>query len=280
MAFKNQFKTVLLLGILTALLLFLGSFFGKSGLTIAIIFVLAMNILTYFFSDKLILAMYRAKETTKKDHPELHKIVEEICKTANIPKPKIFIIPTNNANAFCTGRSPKNASIAFTEGILNLLNKNELKGVAAHELAHDKNRDILIATIAATIAGIISYVAMMARYAPIFGDREKDSGNIIQLLLLSILAPILALLLQLAISRSREYIADETGAKFIKDPLALASALGKLEKANSQKPLLFGNPSTSSLFIVKPFRGSTILNLFSTHPDINSRIQRLKELKI
>ena len=280
MTFKNQIKTVLFLGILTAILLFIGSFFGKSGLTIAIIFVLAMNILTYFFSDKLILAMYRAKETTKKEHPELHKIVEEICKTANIPKPKIFIIPTDNANAFCTGRSPKNASIAFTKGILNLLNKNELKGVAAHELAHDKNRDILIATIAATVAGIISYVAMMARYATIFGDKDRDSGNVIQLLLLSILAPIIALLLQLAISRSREYIADETGAKFIKDPVALASALGKLEKANSQNPLRFGNPSTSSLFIVKPFRGSAILNLFSTHPDINSRIQRLKELKI
>ncbi len=280
MTLKNQLKTALLLGILTAILLFIGSFFGKSGLTIAIIFVLAMNILTYFFSDKLILAMYRAKETTKKEHPELHKIVEEICKTANIPKPKIFIIPTDTPNAFCCGRNPKNASIAFTKGILNLLNKNELKGVAAHELAHDKNRDILIATIAATVAGIISYVAMMARYATIFGDKDRDSGNVIQLLLLSILAPIIALLLQLAISRSREYIADETGAKFIKDPVALASALGKLEKANSQNPLRFGNPSTSSLFIVKPFRGSAILNLFSTHPDINSRIQRLKELKI
>jgi len=281
MSFKNQIKTVLLLGILTAILLFIGSFFGKSGLTFAIILVLAMNLITFFFSDKIVLAMYKAKLTTKQDHPELHSTVKEICKEANIPKPKIFIIPTDNSNAFACGRSPKNSSIALTQGIISLLNKEELKGVIAHELAHIKNRDILIATIAATIAGIISYAAMMARFAAIFGGmRDRDSGNIIQLILLSILAPIIALLLQLAISRSREYIADETGAKLIKDPLALASALEKLEKSNSKNPLKFGNPSTSSLFIVKPFRGSTVLNLFSTHPSIDLRIQKLKEMKI
>lgn len=282
MAIVNQVKTVLLLGILTGILLVAGSFFGKTGLTIAIIIVVLMNFGTYFFSDKLVLKMYRAKKVSKKQAPELHSIVEDICKEADLPKPKIFIIPTDNPNAFCCGRNPKHASIAFTQGILHLLDKEELRGVAAHELAHDKNRDILVATVAATIAGIISYLAFMARFAAIFGGMggDRDRGNIFELLALAIIAPIVALIIQLAISRSREFLADESGAKLIKTGQPLASALRKLHVASKQHPLRFGSQATSHLFIVNPFSGRSLMNLFSTHPNVEERIRRLNALKI
>jgi heat shock protein HtpX len=278
---ENHIKTVLLLGILTGILLGVGSFFGKTGLTIAIIFVVLMNFITYFFSDRIVLRMYNAHLIEKHDHQKLHQMVEEICRTANIPKPKLYVMKSDNLNAFATGRNPKHASVAFTTGILNTLNERELKGVTAHELAHVKNRDILIATIAATIAGVISYVAQMAQFAAIFGGGSDDDGNsLIHLLLLAIVAPIAAVIIQLAISRAREYIADNTGAKLIKDPLALASALGKLEHSAKTHPLRHGNEATASLFIVNPFRGKAIFNLFSTHPDINDRIKRLKEMRM
>ena len=279
----NQIKTILLLGVLTGLLLLIGSLIGgQQGLFIALIFALLMNFVTYWFSDKIVLAMYRAKEASKSQSPVLHSIVEEICKKTGLPKPKIYIIPIDTLNAFATGRNPKNAAVAATEGILKALNKDELRGVLAHEMGHIKNRDILITTIAATIASIISYIAYMARWAAIFGSGDRDRGgsvNIIGLLLLSILAPIAALVIQLAISRSREYFADETGAKTLKDSESLASALEKIERSVKINPLRFGNAATSSLFIVNPFSGQAFITLFSTHPPTHERAKRLRAMK-
>lgn len=276
----NQIKTVLLLGILTGIILFAGSFFGKTGLTLAIIFVVLMNFFTYFFSDKLILTMYNAHLVEKQDHPKLHSIVEEVSKLANIPKPKIYVMKSDISNAFATGRNPDHAAVAVTTGILKLLSNSELKGVLAHEIAHIKNRDILIATIAATLAGLISYLAQMAQFAAIFGGRDDDNNNILGMLLLAIIAPIAAVIIQLAISRAREYLADESGARFIKDPLSLANALNKLHKDKSIHPLRHGNPATASLFIVNPFTTNTLVSLFSTHPPMEKRISRLKSLLV
>ena len=278
----NQIKTVLLLGALTALLLFIGSIFGGTqGLTIAFVFVILMNFGTYFYSDKLVLMMYRAKKVSKSQALGLHNIIEELCKEAKLPKPAVYIIPTDNPNAFATGRNKNHAAVAVTQGILNLLTKEELKGVLAHELAHIKNRDILISTIAATIAGVISYLAMMARFAAIFGgSRDRDSGNVLELLFLAFLSPIIAMIIQLAISRSREYLADATGAKIIHDGKPLASALLKLEHASKYHPLRFGNEATSHLFIVNPFKGRVLLSLFSTHPPVQERVKKLKELSL
>ncbi len=278
----NQIKTVLLLGILTALLLFVGQYFaGTQGLTIAFIFVLIMNVGTYWFSDKIVLKMYRAKEVTASQYPKIHRIVSNLCKKAGLPKPKVYIIPTEAVNAFCTGRSPKHASIAFTNGILKLLNEDELKGVAAHELAHDKNRDMLISTIAATIAGVISYLAFMARFAAIFGrSNSRDSGRMFEMLALAILAPILALIIRLAISRSREYLADATGAKLIHNGKPLASALLKLEKASKKIPMRMGSEATNHMFIVCPIRARrSLLSMFSTHPNVTNRVQKLNQMK-
>lgn len=282
MAFFNQIKTVLLLGILTGILLGLGYLLGgTSGLTIGLIFALVMNILSFWFSDKIVLFMYRAKEASKSQYPGLYNIVDEICKQANMQKPlKIYIIPSESPNAMCTGRSPKHYILACTQGILKLLNREELKGVLAHEVAHAKNRDILIATIAAVIAGTISYIAIITRYSLMFGrDRERSSANIIALLILAIIVPIAATIIQLAISRTREYLADATGSKFIKNAEPLAKALEKLEYASKKIPMKNANPSTAHLFIVKPFSAEGLLSLFSTHPATSSRIQKLKELK-
>lgn len=281
MAAMNQLKTVLLLGILTAVLLFVGNLFGSTGLTIAIVFVVAMNLVTYFFSHKLVLVMYRAKEAKKSDYPKLHKLVEDLAKKANIPKPKVYTIPTENLNAFATGNKPKNGVIACTEGILKLLSYKELEGVLAHEISHIKNRDILITTIAATIGGIISYIAMIVRFGAIFGDtRDRGSGNILVLLALSILAPLAAIIIQLAISRTREYQADASGASLIKDGEPLATALEKLHSHNKTHPMMFGNPATSSLFIVNPFdTRSFFVTLFSTHPAYNKRTERLRAMR-
>lgn len=279
--FINQLKTVLLLGTLTAVLLFIGSFFGKTGLTVAFIFVLAMNFFTYFFSDKLVLAMYRAKEVSRHDSPKLYEIVKGVAEKAKIPMPKVYIIPSNSPNAFATGRNSKHSAIAATQGILDLLNKEELEGVIAHEISHIKNHDILISTIAATIAGVISYLAFMARWGAIFGGmgRDRDSGNILELLVLAILAPLLATIIRLAISRSREYLADESGAKLVHNSKGLASALGKLHNNIQHNPLKFGNEVTSHLFIVNPFKKRSLLSLFSTHPNVISRIKKLEDLK-
>ncbi len=277
----QQLKTVLLLGILTALLLLIGSFFGLNGLTVAFILAVVMNFGSYFFSHKIVLFMYRASEASESEKPRLHHIVASIAREMDLPKPKIYVIPADHLNAFATGPSPKKSVVAFTRGIIEKLPEKELRGVVAHELAHIKNRDVLIATIAATIAAVISYVAYIARWAAIFGSggRNRDS-SVIELLLLSLIAPLVAVIIQLAISRAREYHADATGALTIKDPLALASALERLEKESKINPLGFGNAATSSLFIVRPFRGSGLLNLLSTHPPVAERARRLREMKI
>lgn len=281
---KNQIKTIILLGTLTALMLWFGSFWGRSGLFVALVFVLLMNFVTYFFSDKIVLAMYRAKEVKEKDSPNLFKIVKEVAHDAKIPMPRVYILPSETPNAFATGRNPKHSAVACTHGILNLLTKEELKGVIAHEISHIKNRDTLIMVIASTIAGVISYLAMMARFAAIFGGvggrDNRNGGNAISLLVLAIITPIIAMLIQLAISRSREYLADESGAKIIKNPDALASALEKLETGVKAHPLRMGSEATSSLFIVNPFRASTMLALLSTHPPMKERVKRLKEMKL
>lgn len=278
----NQIKTIILLSLLTGLMLIAGYFIGGNyGITIAFAIAILMNFGSYFYSDKIVLRMYRAQQAKKSEYPKLHKIVEEVSKNAGIPKPKVYIVPAENANAFATGRNPKNAVIACTQGILKILDDTELKGVIAHEIAHVKNRDILVATIAATIAAVISYLAMMARFAAIFGGMRDDrGGNGLSLLFLAILTPIIAVIIQLAISRSREYLADSTGAHFTKEPKALASALHKLEQANKNNPILFGNTATSSLFITNPFSARGLVSLFSTHPAMPERIKRLNEMKI
>jgi len=275
----NQIKTVLLLGTLSGLLLVIGYFVGgMNGLGIMFGISILFNLFTYLYSHKIVLMMYRAKEISKKDNPWLHGTIESICKEAKLPKPKIYIVPTETPNAFATGPSPKKAAVAVTNGILRLLSKNELKGVLAHEIAHVKNRDTLITTIAAMIGSAISFAAFMLRMMAVGQDRGR--GSPIALLLLGILAPIAAMIIQLAISRAREYIADESGARFIKDPLSLANALVRIEKGVYSQPLNFGNPATSSLFIIQPFRGQALLSLFSTHPSTVERVKRLKALKI
>ena len=279
---KNQLKTLVLLATLTGLLLWAGSLFGRSGLVIAAIFAILINFGSYYFSDRIVLFIYRAKPADKKKHAKLFHIIEELSKSAEIPVPKLYIVPSNTPNAFATGRNPKHSAVACTEGILELLNEKELKGVLAHELSHVKNRDTLIMTIAATIAGVISYLATVLRFGAMFGgsnDREHGN-NLLGFIFIAILAPIIALIIQLAISRSREYFADETGAKLVKDSDGLASALDKLERGVKYNPLSFGNEATSSLFIVNPFKASVLLTLFSTHPPVKERIKRLKELKL
>jgi heat shock protein HtpX len=224
--------------------------------------------------------MYRAQPVKKADAKELYEIVDEVRKKAGIPMPKVYIIPTHSPNAFATGRNPKHSAVACTEGILKLLTKDELKGVIAHEISHIKNRDTLIQVVAATIAGVISYLAMFARFAAMFGGgRDRDSRGF-ELLALAILTPIIALIIQLAISRSREYLADESAAKTLKDPNGLASALAKLQAGINHHPMRFGSPSTSNIFIANPFRGGGMLALFSTHPPMNERIKKLKEIKL
>lgn len=279
--FFNQAKTFLLLAALTGVMLFIGRLFGMTGFYLALIIVLVMNFVTYFFSDKIVLFMYKAKEVTSKQQPTLYRIIREVTNLAGVPMPKVYIIPTSNPNAFATGRSPAHAAVAVTEGIMELLSENELRAVIAHEIAHVKNRDILIQTIAATIAGVISYLATMAQWTAIFGwgGDDENGGGVIQLLVIAILAPLIALIIQLAISRSREYLADSIGATTIHDSKSLADALLKLEKGISKNPLKFGNNSTSSLFIANPFNAKGITSWFSTHPPMGERIKRLKAMK-
>ncbi|MBT3394825.1 zinc metalloprotease HtpX [archaeon] len=277
--FKNQLKTTILLSFLFGVFLVIGYLLGgQSGLTIAFIFALVFNVISYWYSDKLVLKMYKAQPATKKEYSNLHKMVEEISHRAKIPKPKLYIVPDKNANAFATGRDPKHAVVAVTQGILELLNEEELKGVLAHEISHIKNRDMLISTIAAVIAGAISYLAFMARWAAIFGGRgDGRNSNIVELLALSILAPIMALIIRMAISRSREYIADESGAKLLKDSKPLARALVKLETSARVHPMKKGKEATAHMFIVNPFKGG-LVKLFSTHPSTKERINRLERI--
>ena len=282
--FNNQLKTVLLLALLTGILLGVGQLVGgMQGLTVAFIFAVLMNFGSYWFSDKFVLAMYRAKPVTREQAPKLYGIVEEVSQQAGMPLPKVYEIPSENPNAFATGRNKDHAAIAVTHGLLRILEKDELKAVIAHEFAHIKNRDMLVQTVAATIAGVISYVAFMARWAAIFGGfggRDRDSGNLVSLLVLAIITPLLAMIIQFAISRSREYLADESGARFIHNPFALADALEKIESASLHNPMRFGSQATSSLFISNPFRGGGMLSLLSTHPPIKDRVKKLREMRL
>ncbi len=250
------------------------------GLAIGLVIALVMNFGSYFFSHKIVLAMYKAKPASKKEYPKLHSMVAELASKAGIPKPTVYVIPTDSPNAFATGRNPKNGVVACTQGIMELLSESELRGVLAHEMAHIKNRDILIQTIASTIAGVISYVAMMARWGAMFGGfgGNDDGENIVGMLAMAILAPLIAIIIQMSISRSREYLADETGASICGEPMALASALGRLENGIKHKTMKIGNKTTSSLFIANPFKASSLFNLFSTHPPMEKRIARLKKM--
>ncbi|NPA51445.1 MAG: zinc metalloprotease HtpX [Aquificae bacterium] len=281
----HNLKTVLLLGILTGLFLAIGKLLGgQTGMVIAFFIAMAMNFFAYWFSDKMVLAMYGAKEVPYEEAPWLHDIVEDLARRANIPKPKIYLAPIDVPNAFATGRNPEHAAVAVTSGLLKILDREELRGVLAHEIAHIKNRDILISTIAATIGGAISMIAEMAFWSSFFGGRDDEDngiGGIISAVLLMVLAPIAAMLVQMAISRSREYAADETGAKICGCPLALARALEKLEMAAKELAPVASqeiNPGTAHLMIVNPLRGDFIASLFSTHPPTQERIKRLYEL--
>jgi len=274
----NTFKTAFLLTALTLLLMFLGrAFGGQNGMLLALIIAAVMNFISYFFSDKIALAMYRAQPVTREQLPRAYSIVERLTQKVGIPMPKIYVIPTQSANAFATGRTPNHASVAVTQGILSLLNDEELEGVLAHELGHVRNRDILISSIAATIAGAITYLAEIGRWGMLFGGYDRDENNRgggFAALFMLILAPIAAFLIQMAVSRSREYQADETGAHFTGNPYALASALSKLDAYSKRLPLQ-ATPSTAHLFIIQPFLGMNLMNLFQTHPPIAKRIERL-----
>lgn len=276
----NIVKTYLFLGILTALLIGLGNLLGGvHGAMYGLIIAGIMNFVSFFFSDKIVLAMYGAKPVKKEQAPQLYEIVEDLCRRANMPMPKLYIIPTEAPNAFATGRSPNAAAVAVTDGILRILDRNELRGVLAHEISHVKNRDILVGTIAATIAGAIMLIVRMFFWFGMGSSRGDDRRGVNPIvgILLLILAPIAASLIQLAISRSREYLADYTGGKLCEDPLSLASALQKLAVWSKQIPIN-ANPATSHLFIVQPLTAEDALHLFSTHPPISKRVERLKEL--
>lgn len=276
----NTLKTMLLLVTLTVMFIFIGALLGgRSGMTIALFMALAMNFFAYWFSDKIVLRMYGAKEVSEAEAPELYSIVRTLAQRAGLPMPKVYIIDADQPNAFATGRNPGHGAVAVTTGIMRLLDRNELAGVIAHELSHIKNRDILVSTIAATIAGAISYLAQMAQWAMIFGGRRDDdeAGNPVAALVMMIVAPIAAMLVQLAISRTREYGADAGGARIVGNPLYLANALKKLHYASQRIPL-DANPATSHMFIVNPLSGGTLVKLFSTHPPIEERIARLEAM--
>ncbi|MCX5866862.1 MAG: zinc metalloprotease HtpX [Proteobacteria bacterium] len=276
----NRFKTVLLLGALTGFFILVGGMAGgRQGIIIAFILAVFMNFFSYWFSDKIVLAIYRAQEVTEAQAPELYRIVANLTQKAGMPMPKVYTIPSQSPNAFATGRNPAHAAVAVTEGMLKLVNSGELEGVLAHELTHVKNRDTLICAIAATIAGAIMVLASMARWTAIFGGLggrgNERRDNIVGLLFMAILAPFAAMLIQMAISRSREYLADDGAADLTGNPNGLASALGKLS-AYSQRIPLNANPSTAHLFIVNPLSAQRIGRFFSTHPPIEERIERLR----
>jgi heat shock protein HtpX len=278
----NNIKTLFLLVTLTLILVWAGGALGgKQGMTMALIFALMMNLFAYWFSDKIVLRMYRAKQVSEAEAPELYGIVRRLVQKAGMPMPKVYMINEDQPNAFATGRNPKHAAVAVTTGIMRILSHEELQGVIAHELSHVRHRDILISTIAATIAGAISYLAQMAQWAMIFGGRGDDDegGNPIAALAMMIVGPLAALIVQMAISRSREYSADEGGARLAGNPRYLAGALRKLHAA-SQKIPMHANPATSHMFIVNPLSGGGLLRLFSTHPPIEERIARLEAMSL
>ena len=268
------------MALLTVIMVTLGGLLGgKGGMTMAFIMAAGMNFFSYWFSDKMVLSMYGAQEITESDDPRFYGIVRRLAQRANLPMPKVYLMDSDTPNAFATGRNPEHAAVAATTGILRVLTEDELAGVMAHELAHVKNRDILISTIAATFAGAITYMAHMAQWAAMFGGRRDDEegGGIFGSILMSILAPIAAMLVQMAISRSREYGADAGGASICGNPLYLANALQKLELANHQVPMQ-ASPATAHMFIVNPLTGGGLMSLFSTHPPMPDRISRLHEM--
>lgn len=278
----NYFKTTMLLIALTLLLVWVGSMFGgRQGAAFAFAIAMGMNFFSYWFSDKIVLKMYGAREVSEQESPTYYRIVKELITQAGLPMPKTYIIPTNAMNAFATGRNPHHAAVAVTEGMLNSLKREELMGVLGHELSHIRNRDILISTIVATVAGAIMLLANMARWAAIFGGYggrdEENRGGGLAMLFLAILAPIAALIIQMAISRSREYAADKGGALMTGNPLGLASALEKLQQASMVRPM-DTNSATAHLFIVNPLSGRSFATIFSTHPPIEERIKRLRAM--
>ena len=285
----NVLKTGFLLALLTVLLVFLGHLMGGTqGATIAFIIALLINLVTYWFSDKIVLAMYRAKPLSESEAPAVFRVVREIAARTHMPMPKLYWMATKTPNAFATGRNPNHAAVAVTSGLLEIMNEEELKGVLAHELSHVRNRDTLVMTLAAAIAGAIMYLARVAEWSLWWGgNRSRDSENrssgavqLVVLLVVAILAPLAAMLIQLAISRTREYGADETGAHLAGSPYGLASALEKLDQAARAYPLPNANPATAHLFIVNPLSAGAIMNLFSTHPPIAERIRRLRGMRL
>ena len=278
----NTLKTTFLLAVLTILFVLVGKAIGgQSGMVIAFGLAIVMNVGSYWFSDKIVLRMYRAREVTEAEAPQLHGTVRRLATTAGVPMPKVCIIPEESPNAFATGRNPAHAVVAVTEGIVRILSPEELEGVLAHEMAHVKNRDILIGTVAATLAGAIMMMAHMARFAAIFGGGSRDDregGGGLELLVMAILAPLGAMLVQMAVSRSREYLADETGARFCGRPEALARALEKIAGWSRQVPM-HASPATAHMFILSPLSGGGLMSLFSTHPPVEKRIERLLALR-
>ncbi len=276
----NTIKIVFLMTLMMVLFLAVGFLLGgRDGMMIAFVISLGMNFISYWFSDKIVLAMYHAREVSEKETPKLYGLVRHLTQNNNMPMPKVYVMNNPSPNAFATGRNPQNAAVAVTTGILQILNDDELEGVLAHELAHVQHRDILLGTIVATLVGTITFIARMAGWTMMFagGDRDRrGSGDAITSLVLMIVAPLAAMMIQMAISRSREFYADHGGAEISGKPLSLASALKKLEQAAQMRPMLNAGPSSAHLFIVNPLRGSSILKLFSTHPPIEERIKRLQ----
>ncbi|MCM2356616.1 MAG: zinc metalloprotease HtpX [Geobacteraceae bacterium] len=277
----NALRTTFLMALLTVLLVLAGGAIGgRSGMTMALVMAALMNFVSYWFSDKIVLAMYGARGVTETDYPEFYGMVRQLAAQAAIPMPRVYIIQSETPNAFATGRNPEHAAVAATTGIMRILTRDELLGVMAHELSHVKHRDILISSVAATIAGAITYLAHMAQWAAIFGggrDRDEEGGGTFGLIAMAIVAPIAAMLIQMAISRSREYEADRGGAEVAGNPLHLASALRKLQMANQQIPM-HANEATAHMFIVNPLTGGGLMALFSTHPPLEERVRRLEEM--
>jgi heat shock protein HtpX len=279
----SSIKTGLLLGLLTALLVLMGQAMGgRGGMLIAFALAVVMNVGSYWFSDRIVLSMYRAQELTEADAPGLFDIVGGLARNAGLPMPKVYLIPQEQPNAFATGRNPEHAAVAVTEGLLRLVSREELTGVLAHEMGHVKNRDILVQTVASVIGGAITGMANILQWGAIFGggrsDDEGGSSGMFGAILMAVLAPIAAMLVQMAISRSREFLADETGAKLAGNPLPLASALGKLEDSARAVPMDGANPATANMFIVSPLSAGGVAGLFSTHPPTEERIRRLRAM--
>jgi heat shock protein HtpX len=279
---SNQMKTVFLLGALTGIIIWFGNLVGgQQGMLVALIMAAGMNFFSYWFSDKMVLRMYGAQEVSPQEAPELHAMVADLAREAGVPVPKLFVIPQDTPNAFATGRNPEHAVVAVTQGIARLLSPSELKGVLAHEMSHVKNRDILIQSVAATLGGAIMVLADMFRFSALYvgGEEGQQRTGGLHMLIMAMLAPFAAMLIQMAISRSREYIADESGARLCHHPESLASALEKLAMGNEQIPMAV-NPATENMFTVSPLTGGGLMSLFSTHPPIEERIARLRAMRI